>query len=150
MAELTGSGLMTVLGAIRHAQAMVDEKDYGLKDILAADARLIISPSNRCERYCTHCIASSTKYGRVMDFSDFSKIPMEFFQSFNHADFGRRGDPYTYSHSGHGLADLIGLLADAGIKDFSIAAAVQQKPSVISEQLADLASKKEIEGRVSG
>ncbi len=140
----------SLLSKAEHILELSQKEPKTIADIFNDDARLVISPSNRCNKGCAHCISDSTITGermRYREFTDSMKNAGEDFLSiFKHADFGRRGDPMLYKDRGlphtrgeRDLSDLMGFLAEHDIKDQTIASglAIQDRSKTI-KNIADV------------
>jgi hypothetical protein len=127
--------LETIYDTVLRAEDARKEEVKELSDLFAENARLIITPNNKCACSCLHCVADSTPSGDMMSYKKFSEIDPEFFNIFSAADFGRRGNPLLYNSEGHDLADLLHLLHDNGINEFTLALALQEKKVPALERL---------------
>ena len=102
-----------------------------LRDCFADSPRLIVTPSNRCDEGCCHCVSDSKPFAGVMSYEKFRNISPDFFQVFSAADFGRKGNPLSYLSDSHDLADMINVLYKNRIRNFTIAAAIHNRKSSI-------------------
>jgi hypothetical protein len=139
--SLTNHELQIVYNTILRLEEAGKQGVNGLKDCFAENPRLIITPSNNCSEGCLHCVANSTCNGRMMDYEKFSEVDKRFFQIFDVADFGRKGNPLGYDSEGRDLADVIGFLKTNGLGKCTIAAPIRHgNPEVIDrlEELSDM------------
>jgi hypothetical protein len=131
--------LLTVYNTISKLEKT--ESPRKLKDIFSKNARLRITPTDKCSANCYHCVADSSSRGKPMDYFDFARIPARFFRIFKAVDFGRRGNPLLYQSEGRDLADIISFLKAKGIKKFTLALALQEEELPVMRRLEELASK---------
>ena len=106
----------------------IEKPHSGLPDILSNNPRLVISPSNMCDKNCLHCISDSKFNGEMMEYDKFESIPIDFLELFSYVDFGRTGDPMLYNYEGKNLSDVISFLTGAGIENYTIAAGLFLNP----------------------
>jgi len=144
MDSLTPYELKTIYKTVCRAKQSLEDKPKTLKDFFASNPRLIITPSNQCNKYCSHCVADSLPNGEVMPYDKFTNINPEFFQIFPVADFGRRGNPLTYSSQGVDLKDILGHLNNSGINKFTLALAIQNNEIPVIKRLEDFVEKEDI------
>ena len=121
----------------------VSRKDVKeLSDLFTENPRLIITPNNKCAGSCLHCVADSTPSGTTMDYDDFAGIDSSFLDIFSVADFGRRGNPLLYHSAGHDLVDLMKLLYERGIEEFTLALALQNHSVPVLRRLKEFATER--------
>jgi hypothetical protein len=138
--SLTSHGLRTVYETVNRASSQ-DNKVTKLSYLFSENARLIISPTNKCNNGCLHCVADSKPNGKTMSYEKFISINHEFFSAFKAADFGRRGNPLLYKSGNHDLADLVGFLYNQGLRNFTLALAIQDHRLPVIDKLEELTSK---------
>jgi len=146
---LLKSGLKTIYSTLLRAQESIKNPPKSLKDIFTESPRLIITPSNQCDKSCLHCVASSSPQGEIMPYSSFSKISPDFFKIFKVADFGRRGNPLLYSSEGKDLVDMLDFLKLQGINYFTLALALQPDYNREISRLEDFSKSAEIETMIT-
>jgi len=139
MTSLTKSELTTIYQTLVRYKETKEVQE--LSDLFTENPRLIISPSNQCNKSCFHCVADSVPNEKVMPYSNFTNIDPKFIQIFSVADFGRRGNPLLYNSENHDLVDLMKFLNENGINEFTLALAIQDHLTPITRKLEDLASE---------
>ena len=143
MTSLTGRELRTIYETIRRLEQVRTEEVKELSDIFTKNPRLLISPNNRCAGSCLHCVADSTPSGITMSYDNFLGIDPQFLEIFSVADFGRRGNPLLYHSSGHDLVDLMKLLNEQEINEFTLALALQNHSIPILKRLEEFATSRD-------
>jgi len=144
MTSLIEPELRTIYETIRKAEQVRGEEIRDLGDLFAKNPRLIISPNNRCNGSCLHCVADSTPSGTTMSYKSFAGINPEFFKIFSAADFGRRGNPLLYHSNGHDLVDLMSLLNGSDINQFTLALAMQNSSIPVLKKMEEFAKNKNV------
>ena len=137
------SDLKVIYDTLGRAQHVLKNGINDLSDCFSDYARFIITPSNKCNSGCYHCVAESTPFGEIMDYDKFSKINPDFFKVFQIVDFGRKGNPLNYMSNKYDLADILNILYKNGIKSFTIAPAINSRPSIY-RRIAKFKSERDI------
>lgn len=70
------------------------------------------------EKRCSHCVAGKGD-GRSMDLARLAAVDDRFFELFQEAAFGRKGEPMLYRNGNNTLADAVQLLIEKGLQQFS-------------------------------
>ncbi len=114
-----------------------DKEHVSLEDCFRYRPRLILTPNDNCSQGCLHCISDSKPSGTTLPFQDIARVDPALWRLFATADFGRRGNPLEYTSDGHSITDVINVLLEAGISEFTVAGSVFPRPRRVVERLAD-------------
>lgn len=144
MGSLTTFEQRTIYGTIQRLEQVRKKPPKELGDLFAEKPRLIITPNNNCANACLHCVADSTPGGEIMPYTGFTGIDTGFINIFSVADFGRRGNPLLYDSEGHDIVDLMDFLNQNGINSFTLALAIQRRPSPVIDRLKEFVREKRV------